>query len=158
MSETNAPPKPSRRNLPYPPIVLPLSNRLAPFQPALLRPTLVPTALRLALVGDSVSRLKRLEEVASYAPVVLPRPARVPKPRRMYGLGKAANGKMSAGMFLHQLYKLPGLITSRPFVLLTGTVVLVVLLVVGSVGLLYSVGDQELPSVLMGSAVNAKRD
>ncbi|KAF4567247.1 hypothetical protein EYR40_006244 [Pleurotus pulmonarius] len=47
---------------------------------------------------------------------------------------------------------------SGPFVLLTGTVVLVVLLVVGSAGLLYSVGDQELPSVLMGSAVNAKRD
>ncbi|KAG5221043.1 hypothetical protein IMY05_C4477000200 [Salix suchowensis] len=98
------------------------SNRLAPFQPALLPPTLAPMALRLALVGDNVSRRRRPEEVVSYAPAGLPRPARVPKQRRMCGLGKAANGKMSAAH--HQ----------QAICSPDGTVVLVILLVVGSVG------------------------
>ncbi|KAL0956888.1 hypothetical protein HGRIS_002996 [Hohenbuehelia grisea] len=47
---------------------------------------------------------------------------------------------------------------SSPFVLLAGTVVGIILLIAGSIGLLYGVGSQELPSTLMGGAVNAKRD
>ncbi|KAJ8514196.1 hypothetical protein ONZ45_g8253 [Pleurotus djamor] len=47
---------------------------------------------------------------------------------------------------------------SGPFVLLTGTVITIILLLVGSVGLLSGVGSQELPSVLMGGLVGGKRD
>jgi len=47
---------------------------------------------------------------------------------------------------------------SGPFVLLTGTAVTLILLVVGSVSLLYGVGTVELPSTLMGGAINAKKD
>lgn len=45
---------------------------------------------------------------------------------------------------------------SRPFVLLTGTVIVLILVVFGSVSLLYTIGDQALPSVLMGGVVNKK--
>jgi hypothetical protein len=48
------------------------------------------------------------------------------------------------------------LVIHRPFVLLTGTVVVMILLVVGSVSLLYSVGYQEMPSTLMGSIVSPR--
>ncbi|KAL1672912.1 hypothetical protein EV122DRAFT_271160 [Schizophyllum commune] len=47
---------------------------------------------------------------------------------------------------------------SSQFVLLAGTTVAIILLAAGSISLLYSVGDVELPSVLMGGVVNAKRD
>lgn len=47
---------------------------------------------------------------------------------------------------------------SSPFVLLTGTVIAMILLVVGSVTLLYSVGDQALPSILLATAVSTKKD
>jgi len=47
---------------------------------------------------------------------------------------------------------------SGPFVLITGTVVAMILIVVGSVSLLYSVGNIELPSTLMGNAVVARKD
>ena len=43
------------------------------------------------------------------------------------------------------------LLLTRPFVLITGTVVALILTIVGSIALLYSVGDQPLPSVLTGS-------
>ncbi|KAF8197896.1 hypothetical protein BJ912DRAFT_922624 [Pholiota molesta] len=47
---------------------------------------------------------------------------------------------------------------SSPFVLLTGTVIIILLLIAGSVSLLYSVGDQSLPSTLLATAVPVKRD
>ncbi|KAJ7075831.1 hypothetical protein C8R43DRAFT_1054067 [Mycena crocata] len=47
---------------------------------------------------------------------------------------------------------------SAPFVLLTGTTIVLLLVIAGSVSLLYTVGNIELPSVLMGGAVNAKKD
>ncbi|KDR75115.1 hypothetical protein GALMADRAFT_249028 [Galerina marginata CBS 339.88] len=47
---------------------------------------------------------------------------------------------------------------SGPFVLLAGTVITIILLIGGSVTLLYGVGDQPLPSTLMATAVNARRD
>ncbi|KAF7322167.1 DUF3844 domain-containing protein [Mycena kentingensis (nom. inval.)] len=47
---------------------------------------------------------------------------------------------------------------SGPFILLTGTTVVLILVIAMSVGLLYSVGDIELPSVLMGGAVHPKKD
>lgn len=47
---------------------------------------------------------------------------------------------------------------SGPFVLLTGTVIAMILLVVGSVTLLYSVGDQALPSILLATSVSVKKD
>ncbi|KAG6911165.1 hypothetical protein DXG01_003905 [Tephrocybe rancida] len=47
---------------------------------------------------------------------------------------------------------------SGPFVLLTGTVIVLLLLVFGSISLLSSVGNIELPSVLLATAVGVKKD
>ncbi|KAF9472439.1 hypothetical protein BDN70DRAFT_868400 [Pholiota conissans] len=47
---------------------------------------------------------------------------------------------------------------SSPFVLLTGTVIIIILLIAGSVSLLYTVGDQSLPSTLLATAAPVKRD
>ncbi|KAJ7760981.1 hypothetical protein B0H16DRAFT_1415034 [Mycena metata] len=47
---------------------------------------------------------------------------------------------------------------SGPFVLLTGTTIVLLLVIGMSVTLLYTVGNVELPSVLMGGAVNAKKE
>jgi len=47
---------------------------------------------------------------------------------------------------------------SGPFVLLSGTVIVIIVLFIGSVSLLYSVGDQPLPSTLLATAVNMKKD
>ncbi|PFH49741.1 hypothetical protein AMATHDRAFT_146891 [Amanita thiersii Skay4041] len=47
---------------------------------------------------------------------------------------------------------------SGPFVLLTGSVVTLILLIVGSVSLLYGVGDGELPSTLLSTTTAPKRD
>jgi len=44
------------------------------------------------------------------------------------------------------------------FLLFAGTVITLLILAVGSVSLLYSVGDQSLPSTLLATAVPAKRD
>jgi len=49
-------------------------------------------------------------------------------------------------------------LTLRPFVLLTGTAVVILLLIVGSISLLYTVGDQPLPSTLLATAINAKKE
>ncbi|KIY74407.1 hypothetical protein CYLTODRAFT_448166 [Cylindrobasidium torrendii FP15055 ss-10] len=47
---------------------------------------------------------------------------------------------------------------SSSFVLIVGTVLVLLLVVVGSISLLTSAGSQELPSTLLGSAVHAKKD
>uniref|UniRef100_A0A8H8CNH2 Vacuolar sorting protein Vps3844 C-terminal domain-containing protein n=1 Tax=Psilocybe cubensis TaxID=181762 RepID=A0A8H8CNH2_PSICU len=47
---------------------------------------------------------------------------------------------------------------SGPFVLLTGTVIVIILLIVGSISLLYTVGDQPLPSTLLATAVPTKKE
>ncbi|KAJ7502379.1 hypothetical protein B0H11DRAFT_1712528 [Mycena galericulata] len=47
---------------------------------------------------------------------------------------------------------------SAPFVLFVGTTIVLLLVIFGSVSLLYTVGNVELPSVLLGVAVNAKKD
>jgi hypothetical protein len=47
---------------------------------------------------------------------------------------------------------------SAPFTLLAGTTIVMLLIIVGSVSLLATAGSQELPSVLMGGAVNAKKE
>jgi len=47
---------------------------------------------------------------------------------------------------------------SGPFVLLTGTVIGLLIIIVGSISLLYGVGDEQLPSTLTGGVGAAKRD
>ncbi|KAF8236027.1 hypothetical protein L208DRAFT_1253653 [Tricholoma matsutake] len=47
---------------------------------------------------------------------------------------------------------------SGPFVLLAGTVLVLFLLIFGSISLLSGVGNHELPSTLLATAVNGKRD
>jgi len=47
---------------------------------------------------------------------------------------------------------------SGPFVLLTGTVIGLLIIIVGSVSLLYGVGDEQLPSTLTGGVGGSKRD
>jgi hypothetical protein len=47
----------------------------------------------------------------------------------------------------------------RPFVLITGTVIGLILLMGGSVALLYGIGEHELPSTLLaGAAPGGKKD
>lgn len=47
----------------------------------------------------------------------------------------------------------------RPFVLITGTVIGLILLIFGSVALLYGIGEHELPSTLLaGAAPGAKKE
>jgi hypothetical protein len=46
----------------------------------------------------------------------------------------------------------------RSFVLLAGTVLVLLIIIFGSISLLYSVGDQALPSILLATAVNSKKD
>ncbi|KAL0576336.1 hypothetical protein V5O48_005634 [Marasmius crinis-equi] len=47
---------------------------------------------------------------------------------------------------------------SGPFVLLAGTTIAMIVVAIGSVSLLYGVGQQSLPSTLTGTAVTAKKD
>ena len=47
---------------------------------------------------------------------------------------------------------------NSPFVLLSGTVIVIILLFIGSVSLLYGVGEQPLPSTLLATAVNMKKE
>jgi len=47
---------------------------------------------------------------------------------------------------------------SAPFVLLTGSVVVLILLVIASVSLLSGIGYSELPSTLLSTTVSSKRD
>jgi hypothetical protein len=46
----------------------------------------------------------------------------------------------------------------RPFVLLAGTVIALLIFIGGSVSLLYTIGNQELPNVLTGGVAGSKRD
>lgn len=46
---------------------------------------------------------------------------------------------------------------NRPFVLLAGTTVALLLMIAGSVGLLYSIGGQELPTVLTGGIAGGQK-
>jgi hypothetical protein len=62
-------------------------------------------------------------------------------------------GKSGSMIYLHDCRSL-----CRPFVLLAGTVLVLVLLVFGSISLLSSVGGHELPSTLLATAVNGKRE
>jgi len=47
---------------------------------------------------------------------------------------------------------------SGPFVLIAGTVIGLLIIIVGSVSLLYGVGDEQLPSILTGGVGSLKRD
>jgi len=47
---------------------------------------------------------------------------------------------------------------SGPFVLITGTVIGLLLLIGGSISLLYNVGEHELPSTLLGGVVGVRKD
>ena len=46
----------------------------------------------------------------------------------------------------------------RPFVLLAGTTVGLLIIIVGSIGLLYKVGEAALPSTLTGNVGGLRRD
>jgi hypothetical protein len=60
-----------------------------------------------------------------------------------------------SGLMIHLHNRQP---LCRPFVLLAGTVLVLILLVFGSISLLSSVGGHELPSTLLVTAVNGKRE
>lgn len=47
---------------------------------------------------------------------------------------------------------------NRPFVLLAGTTIGLLIVIIGSIGLLYKVGDAALPSTLTGDVGGLKRD
>lgn len=48
--------------------------------------------------------------------------------------------------------------TTRPFVMLAGTAIALVLLIAGSVSLLSAIGGEELPGTLVGAAGAPKRE
>ena len=50
------------------------------------------------------------------------------------------------------------ILCDSPFVLLSGTVIVIIVLFIGSVSLLYGVGEQPLPSTLLATAVNVKKE
>jgi len=50
------------------------------------------------------------------------------------------------------------ILCDSPFVLLSGTVIVIIILFIGSVSLLYGVGEQPLPSTLLATAVHMKKD
>ena len=59
--------------------------------------------------------------------------------------------------FRKEVEVLFSVLSARPFVLITGTVIGLLLLIGGSVALLYSIGDQELPSTLLGGIAGSVR-
>lgn len=78
----------------------------------------------------------------------------------MSGLVRLARGRISAGECRFRLASYARINFGwRPFVLLGGTVVALILLVAGSIALLSGIGSQELPSTLTGTvSVGHKRD
>jgi hypothetical protein len=140
-------------------MLLPLNNPLGLFQHVLRLLTYATTVPRPALAEENVSKLPKLDAPVLFATVEKRPQERVRKSKQIIGQGKAANGKISAGTcsFISDKYDLDKLSYS-PFVLLSGTVIVIILLIVGSISLLYGVGDQPLPSILLATAVNAKKD
>ena len=120
------------------------------------------TPLLRVLDTDSVLRFRRQERRVSFA--------HAPPPRTRWaalkiGPGKLANARMLAGKMSSNLMQLwSELITAipincRPFVLLAGTTIGLLIIIIGSVGLLYKVGETELPSTLTGTVGGGlKRD
>lgn len=141
------------------PITLVLKSHMDRYRLALLPLTPATTGHRHVLVEASVLKHPKLNVLVSSARVGSPRLAKETVLRRSTGSVKVVKGKTSAGEYrskprlrLHTLMDK----FSRPFVLLTGTVIVLILVVFGSVSLLYTIGDQALPSVLMGGVVNKK--
>ena len=60
--------------------------------------------------------------------------------------------------FIQLLFDIDLLAFLRPFVLLSGTAVLIILLIAGSISLLYAVGEQALPSTLLATAINVQKE
>ena len=58
----------------------------------------------------------------------------------------------------NSLWSCGSILCDSPFVLLSGTVIVIIILFVSSVSLLYSVGEHPLPSILLATAVNMKKD
>ena len=65
---------------------------------------------------------------------------------------------ISAYVTLLYIRSCGSILCDSPFVLLSGTVIVIIVLFIGSVSLLYSVGEQPLPSTLLATAVNVKKD
>lgn len=80
------------------------------------------------------------------------------KTKTEYWVGDACERKDVSRWALFQYAHDVGLIFFSSFVLIVGTVLVLLLVVVGSISLLTSAGSQELPSTLLGSAVHAKKD
>ena len=78
--------------------------------------------------------------------------------RPMSGLARAARERISAGrIFFHGI---PFVLTLcfRPFTLLAGTAIVLILVALWSISLLSNIGSDELPSTLLATSVNHKRD
>lgn len=82
--------------------------------------------------------------------------------RRDYWAGDSCQKRDISAYVLRIFIRCSSLFTysaRRPFTLITGTVIAVLLIVIGSVSLLYSIGDQQLPNLLTaGASGHFKRD
>ena len=113
----------------------------------------------LAPAGVNASKQRNLAAHAMYAAAAELAREKVPKRRPIHGLARVVSEKTLARKLSDGLSISNSLIyRRRPFVLLTGSVVVLVLLVIGSVSLLSGVGYNELPSTLLSATVSSKRD
>lgn len=138
------------RHLSYPSAEYPLA-----LQPSML----VIMALLPARAEANASKPLKLDEHALSVAVESQKLEKAIRWRQYTGQGKVVNAKTSAGMFIYiwVLYCVSD-ISSRPFVLISGTVIAIILTIFGAVSLLYSVGSQPLPNTLLATAVTARKE
>lgn len=112
----------------------------------------------IALATDT-AQVRHVQDRNVSSVLVLPLSARQAKFR--IGQVRCASGGTSAGEFLARLFgssnSLPRDLLLSPFVLITGTVITLILLMGGSVSLLYAIDSYELPSILMGGVAGGVR-
>ena len=108
---------------------------------------------------DNVSRFRRREGRASFAHVLL---LRMPWVAPRTGPENPVNGRMLAGETLSSSRSHFSTGADRqsnsPFVLLAGTTIGLLIVIVGSITLLYKVGEAALPSTLTGGVGGLKTD
>lgn len=113
----------------------------------------------IALATDT-AQVRHVQDRNVSSVLVLPLSARQAKFR--IGQVRCASGGTSAGEFLARLFGSSSslqrdLLLLSPFVLITGTVITLILLMGGSVSLLYAIDSYELPSILMGGVAGGVR-
>jgi hypothetical protein len=82
----------------------------------------------------------------------------MPKIEQSIGLGRHVRIKTLARAYCSSYLFSSTHKNCRAFTLIAGTSIAIVLVIVFSISLLYSIGTQELPNVLTGGIIHAKHD